>query len=150
LPLSLPKYQLQLLLQEPTIINMLPQLLIIALAAVATALPQAATPTESAAAPSGSATAPTGPPAGMPEVPECLISCFLPAIKASTCKMADGPGCLCTDEAFTSSLHECVPTSCKDEPEVVAKAKEMAAKGCAKFTATPSAGAKASYKGWNI
>lgn len=52
---------------------MLPQLLIIALAAVATALPQAATPTESAAAPSGSATAPTGPPAGMPEVPEWYV-----------------------------------------------------------------------------
>ncbi|KAI5854891.1 hypothetical protein BZA05DRAFT_443531 [Tricharina praecox] len=129
---------------------MLPQLLIIALAAVATALPQAATPTESAVAPSGSATAPTGPPAGIPEVPECLIPCFLPAIKASTCKMADGPGCLCKDETFTSSLKECVSTSCKDEPDVIKKAEEMAIKGCAKFTATPSAGAKAVYEGWNI
>ncbi|KAI5854899.1 hypothetical protein BZA05DRAFT_443539 [Tricharina praecox] len=98
---------------------MLPQFIIVALAATM------------AAAQTSSVGAPAGAPSGIPQIPQCLKDCFLPAIKETNCTMAEGPSCLCNDEVFTASMKECVPTSCKDSPDVVKKAEEMAIKGCA-------------------
>ncbi|KAI5843574.1 hypothetical protein BZA05DRAFT_448697 [Tricharina praecox] len=96
------------------------QIILVALAAaVATALPQTAPPSD-------------GAPASMPEIPQCVIDCIIPAVKETGCKIGDGPECLCKNETFTSSVLACVTAGCED-PSIVATFTEMSGKGCEQY-----------------
>ncbi|KAI5854890.1 hypothetical protein BZA05DRAFT_472682 [Tricharina praecox] len=114
------------------------QIIIATLAAVAAAIPSPQASSTAVPSPEASS-APTGPPAGMPEIPQCLSDCFLPAIKKTECKMGEGPTCLCADEEFTSGMLSCVTSGCEDKT-VIAKFTEMSAKGCEKYGGGKPAG----------